>query len=300
MDGIEIDAPDNRVKIESASLNGFSIAPTLKGLKALQGKPLKDLDHSALRSLIPTLGTLRLSGMGIDTLDRSGPAPERTNLTVKSFEITADKPVNGIPTNIRIDQQNSAFELPANSTDEFLRQLIALGYKTLDTSFVAAATWNEESGEIAIKELSLEGQEIGSVSLSGTIGSVGRDLFSTDKATAAAALIGAKAKALDIVVDDKGLLERYLAKAAEEQKTSLESLRRTYAGAAPLALSSLLGNSEQAKTLGQAVSRFIAQPGRLTISAEPKNPSGFGVMDFMLASDPKEALKKLDVTAKAE
>jgi hypothetical protein len=62
----------------------------------------------------------------------------------------------------------------------------------------------------------------------------------------------------------------------------------------------MIGNSEQSRTLGQAIARFIEKPGKLTIDAESKNPSGFGLMDVMLASDPKVALEKLKITAKAE
>jgi hypothetical protein len=177
---------------------------------------------------------------------------------------------------------------------------MALGYKDIDVSLLAAATWNESTSEIALSEVSAQGQDMGSLSLAGTIGSVSKELFSPDEAIAAAALIGMKAKSADVVVEDRGLLGRYLAQAAKEQKTTPEALRTIYASAAPFVVSSMMGNSEQAKTLGQAIGRFIAKPGRLTVNAQPKNPSGFGVMDAMLASDPKEALAKLNITAKVE
>lgn len=302
LEGLDIGDQDGRVKIGTISLTGFSLTPTLNGLKALQGKPIEDLDQEALRTLIPTLGTLRISDVDIDALSKGekGDKPERTRATMGSFEITADKPLNGIPTNIRIEQRNFVIGLPSNNTDEFLKEIAALGYKTFDTSFLLAATWNEGANEIALKEVSVQGQDMGSLSLTGTIGNVTKDLFSADEATAAAALIGAKAKSADILVEDKGLLGRYLAQAAKEQKTTPEALRTIYASAAPFVVSSIMGNSEQAKTLGQAIGRFIGKPGKLTINAQPKNPSGFGVMDAMLASDPKEALAKLNISATVE
>ncbi|MFC1458892.1 hypothetical protein ACETIH_19760 [Microvirga arabica] len=301
LEGLEIGDQEGRVKVGTISLTGFSLTPSLNGLKALQGKPTEDLDQEALRSLIPTLGTLRLSGIDVDVPNKAGDkTTERVNFTLKDFEVTADKPVNGLPTNIRIEQRNLVIALPATSTDDLVKQLAALGYKTLDSSFLVAATWNEAANEIALKEVSVQGQDMGALSLTGTIGNVTKDLFSPDEATAAAALIGAKAKAADIVVEDKGLLGRYLAQAAKEQKTTPEALRTIYASAAPFVVSSIMGNSEQAKTLGQAVGRFIGKPGKLTINAQPKNPSGFGVMDAMLASDPKEALAKLNISATVE
>lgn len=301
LEGIEAGDQDGRAKVGSISLTGFSLAPTLNGLKALQGKPLEELDQEALRTLIPTLGTLRLSGVDVDVPNKSNEkTTERVNFTLKDFEVTADKPLNGLPTNIRIEQRNLVIALPSNSTDDLVKELVALGYKTLDSSFLVAATWNEAANEIALKEVSVQGQDMGTLSLTGTIGNVTKDLFSPDEATAAAALIGAKAKSADVIVEDKGLLGRYLANAAKEQKTTPEALRTIYASAAPFVVSSMMGNSEQAKTLGQAIGRFIAKPGKLTLNAQPKNPSGFGVMDAMLASDPKEALAKLNISAKAE
>ena len=301
-EGMDFSGKDNRVKIAAVSLTGFSIAPTLEGLKGLQGKTPDQFDQATIRSLIPTLGTLRISGMDLDVLDdkATGDKPERVRFTIRDYAVTADKPVNGIPTNIRVEQSNVAFKLPQNSDEALVKEIAALGYTTVDASSLVAATWNEAANEIALKEASVQAQDMGRVSLTGLIGNATRDLFSADNGTALAAAVGAKAKSVDLVIEDKGLLSRYLAKAAKEQKTSPDSLRRIYAGAAPTVIASLIGDSEQARTLGQAVSRFIAQPGKLTINAQPKSPAGFGVMDLMLASDPKDILPKLNITAKAE
>ena len=301
-EGMDFSGKDNRVKIAAVSLTGFSIAPTLEGLKGLQGKTPDQFDQATIRSLIPTLGTLRISGMDLDVLDdkATGDKPERVRFTVRDYAVTADKPVNGIPTNIRVEQSNVAFKLPQNSDEPLVKEIAGLGYTTVDASSLIAATWNEAANEIALKEASVQALDMGRVSLTGLIGNATRDLFSADNGTALAAAVGAKAKSVDLVIEDKGLLSRYLAKAAKEQKTSPDSLRRIYAGAAPTVIASLIGDSEQARTLGQAVSRFIAQPGKLTINAQPKSPAGFGVMDLMLASDPKDILPKLNITAKAE
>ncbi|HEU6442296.1 MAG TPA: hypothetical protein VFF38_08035 [Microvirga sp.] len=300
LEGLDITDAASRVKIGTVSLSGFSLEPTLEGLKRLDSKSLADLDSTALRSLIPTLGTLRIADMDIDAPASDDKPDERVRLVLGLMEVTADKPVNGIPTNIRLEQRNLSATLPDDSDDELVQQLKALGYKTFDGSFVVAATWNESSQEIAVREFSMDGKDMGSLRLTGLIGNVSRDLFSPDEATASAALIGAKAKSASIVVENNGLVERYLEQAAKDEGTTPDLLQKLYAGAAPLVVSGMIGNSEQARTLGQAIARFIEKPGRLTIDAQPKNPSGFGLMDVMLASDPKAILGKLNVTAKAE
>jgi len=300
VEGIDVTDTDSRVRIGAISLSGFSLAPTIEGLKALDSQALANLDSAAWRSLIPTLGTLRITDLDIDAPASEDRPDERMRVALGLMEVTADKPVNGIPTNIRFEQRNLSASLPDESDDELVQELRALGYKSIDGSFVMAATWSEASHEIAIKELSLDSKDMGSLRLTGLIGNVSPDLFSPDEAVASAALIGAKAKAASAVIENRGLVERYLEKAAKEAGTSPDSLRKLYAGATPLVLSGMIGNSEQSRALGQAIARFIEKPGRLTIEAQPKNSVGFGLMDVMLASAPKAALEKLKITAKAE
>ena len=210
------------------------------------------------------------------------------------------KPVNAIPTNIRIGLQNLDMALPSNSTDDGVKELVALGYKDIDISLVAAATWNEAASEITLNEVSFQGQDMGNVGLTGRIGNVGKDLFDADTAIATVALVGAKAKALDLTVENKGLFERYMTMAAKEQKTTPESLRRTYAAAAAFVVPAMIGSSEQAQALSQAIARFIAKPGKLTINATPKDPAGFGIAEAVVMPDPKAILDRLNISAKAE
>jgi hypothetical protein len=62
----------------------------------------------------------------------------------------------------------------------------------------------------------------------------------------------------------------------------------------------MIGSSEQARTLSQAVARFIAKPSKLTVNATPKDPSGLGIAEAVVLSDPKAILDKLNVSATAE
>lgn len=302
MEGFEVAHDDAKVAVKLVSLTGFSLAPTLEGLKNLKTQTLENLEPASLRALIPTLGTLRLSGIDIDAASEpeDGQRPERTKVRIEDYILTADKPLNGIPTNVRIEQRNAVMDVPPDSTDDLAKSLAALGYKTLTSSFVIAANWDEAASEIRLSEVSAQSPDMGSISLTGLIGNAGKDLFSSDEATLAAAALNLKAKSAQIVVEDKGLLNRYLTMAAKEQKTKPDALRKLYAGAAPLVLSSMIGGSEQTSKLADAIAAFITKPGKLTIDASPKNPSGFGFMDVALAAKPVDALKKLNISAKAE
>jgi hypothetical protein len=302
VEGIEAADRDGRVKIDTLSLTGFSFQSTLGSLKDFQSAWLEEIDPAAARALVPTIGTLHVSGVDIDTLSETdkGQTPERVKATLKDFELTADNPFNGVPTNFKVGLQNLAMELPAKSSEDGIKDLVALGYKNLDLSLGLAARWNEAGKEIAISEFSVQGQELGRISLTGLLGNISKDAFDPDTAVASVALIGARAKSLEMTVENTGLFDRYLAKAAKDGKTTPESLRRTYGAIAAVGIPSMLGNSEQAKSLGQAVARFIAKPGRLTISAQAKEAEGLAIAEAVMFTGAVAALQKLNVTAVAE
>ncbi|MCB8822091.1 hypothetical protein [Microvirga rosea] len=301
IEGLEVRKDDGRIGIETIAFNGFSFASTLEGLKNLENRSLKDLDAAALRSLAPTLGSMQVSGVDIDVPNAAKPGmPQRVKASLKTFEVTADQPVNAIPTNLRIALRNFAMALPENSKDEGIQNLTSLGYKAVDMSLLVSAAWNETTQELNLREVSVQGQDMGRIALTGTLGDVGKDVFNPDTALATVALIGARAKALNLVVENGGLFERYLTQAAKEQKTSPESLRRTFAAGTAVVVPSMLGSSEQARALSQALARFIAKPGRLAINARAKDSGGLGIADIVTASEPASVIQKLDITATAE
>jgi hypothetical protein len=300
-EGFDVSDKDGSVKIDTISLSGFSMKPTLEALKTTKAEALRELDPTAMRGLLPHLGTLRVSGMDIDTLNRDeGRKPERVRATLKEFEFTADQPFRAVPTNIRLGFRNLAMALPQDSQDDGIKDLVDLGYQALDLSFMLAASWNEATSELNLREVSAQGQDMGSVTLTGLLGNVTRDVFDPDTAVASVALVDAKAKSIDLTVQNSGLFERFLAKTAKDEKTTPESLRRTYGTAAAVAIPAMIGSSDQAKTLSQAVARFIAKPGRLTINAQSTDPAGLGVADLMTLTEPADALRKLNITAKVE
>ena len=313
LEDMEFKRADGAVKIGTISFTGFSFASTFDTLKTMTPESLEhleNLDPATVRKLIPTLGTMHVSGLDIDIPDtdsdkgrtkgKSKGKPERVKATLKDLEITADQPRNAVPSNIRIGLQNLAIALPPNSKEDGIRDLLDLGYKNLDMSFLLAAAWNEAKEEIAVSELSFQGKDMGSISISGLFGNVSKDIFSHDTALATVALVSARAKTLDIVVENKGLFERFLAKTAKEEKTTTEALRTTYGTAAAVAVPAMIGNSEQAKVLSKAIARFVAKPGRLTIDVEAKAADGIGVSDLITLEEPAAILEKLNASAKAE
>lgn len=302
VEGIDVAAPNGTVRMGSLSLTGFSLARSFRALADLAHKAPDGYDAAELRRLAPTLGTIRMADLAFDVADeRPAPAgPERIRFTVAAVELTADRQLNAIPTNLRLAVDHLALTLPPDSQDEGIRNLLDLGYRNVDLSTLVAADWSEGQNELALREVSVRGVNMGSVTVRGTLGNVGRDVFSPDTAAATVALLGATAKTLTLVVENNGLFEAIVTAEARRQGKPADTVRREYASAAALGIPAVLGNSSAAKAIGQAVGRFVAKPGRLTISARSKEPAGLGFADFAGLGQPTDILNRLDVTALAE
>jgi hypothetical protein len=301
LERFEIATEQGKAKIDLIAFTGFSLTGTFKGLRDLEQKPLKDIDMASLRQLIPTIGTIRISGVDFDVPDeKKGPTLENIKFSVKDVEVTADQPLNGIPTNLRVGVDAFRFVIPPNTTEDGLKELAAMGYKELDLSWLTAAAWNAATNELQLREVSVRGGNMGSASLRGTIGGVTKEVFSPDNAIALVSLLGATVRSADLRIENGGLVEKLLAKEAAKQKKSPDDLRKEFGMMAAVGIPALLGNSGQAKAIGQAVARFVAKPGKLSIAAKTKDAGGLGVADLALIGEPGAILDKLEVTATAE
>ncbi len=141
---------------------------------------------------------------------------------------------------------------------------------------------------------------MGRASLRAGFGGVTKDVFSPDNTMALVALLGATIRTADLRIENGGIIEKLLAQEAAKQKKPADELRQEFGMAAALAIPVMLGNSGQAKALGQAIARFVAKPGKLSIAAKTKDPAGLGVADLASIGEPGVILDKLEVTATAE
>ncbi len=298
IEGLDVGGEDGRVRIANFSIGGIALGPMLQAGRELAGKP--ELTASDMRRLVPIIASVRLSGIEVDTKGdpKTGEAPMQVSLGV--VELLADKPVESIPTDLRLNVRNLSVPIAAAAKDDTAKQLVGLGYDRIDASMTANFGWNEPGQELVIRELSAQGTGMGSVGVRGVIGNVTRDVFNPDQALAAVAWMGATARSLDIVVQNNGLFERLLTRQAADKKRSPDDLRREYGMTAAVGIPVMLGNSAGAKALGQAVARFVAKPGRLTIEARTLDSAGLGVADFAGAPDPMALLDKVEIKATAD
>jgi hypothetical protein len=305
VEGLELVGTDGRIAIASTSQTGFSIAPTLDGLKALGDKPVEQWDEKSVRALMPVLGTFRQSGVMVDIpraqdAEKPGSKPWRIQATLKDSEFTGDKLVDGIPTNIRFAWENLLIRLPKEGGGDWVETVRSLGYDALETSAAIWLNWDSVKNEVTLRDLTLSGERMGRVSIQALLGNVPKEAFLGDGPSSTAAWIGARAKSLTIRIEDFGLSDHYLAMASKAEKTSPEALRKSYKEMVEILASGFLGTSKDAAALRMAASAFADKPRTLVVTAKSKDPSGVAMLDLMGLSEPKTFLEKLDITAKVE
>jgi hypothetical protein len=299
LDGLDAGSADGRVRIGSIAIGGIALKPMLDGLREVAAGS-GDFGPAEMRRFVPATGTMRLAGLVVDPAKQAKGAGSPEPIIVGGIEIAAGKPVEGLPSEMRIVLSDLSLGVAGADEDSPLGQLSGLGYDKLSLSFGAAANWNEARQEIVIQDVSVRAPAMGSATLAGTIGHVPRDVFHADSTIAAVALVGITAQSLDLTVQNDGLFERIVAREAKRQQRSPEELRRDYGIAAAIGVPAALGNSAAAKTLGNAIARFVAKPGRLAIQAKVKDGTGVGLADLAAGAEPAAMLDRLEVTAKAE
>lgn len=253
------------------------------------------------RALIPAFEGFSFSDFSMDI-----PDPEmegnRIAASVGSFDLTLGSYLNGMPTDVATSAENIVFDLPADTEDEQLQQLIDLGITSIDTGFTFNAGWSEAEETIAIEELSITGADLATVVLSGTLANATEALFSADENEGLAATMALAIRNLTLDVHDEGLSDIILASVAADQGSDPATMRPVFAGLAEGSIISVLAGAAEAQKVGAAVSSFVSGKAKhLAIDMTAKDAAGIGLMDFMAAEqDPSALVSKVVVDATAK
>lgn len=302
---LKVDAGPVKVSLAEFEMRDFSYRDSLKALAAMLERGDLDAIMTGYTKLIPQLGTIRIKGFNLETPDtsqrnRRGP-PEVVRASIKSMELGFGQQVDGIPTAMRFGAEEFAAALPASSREEMVRDLIAMGYKDVNLSWLADLAWQKDREQLNIKALNLSGKDMAALGFAGQLGNVTKDAFSTDTALAQVAWLSATAQRLTLTFENFGGVEKIVAREAAKAKKTPEALRREWGTLAAIGLPAVLGDSAGAKAITGAVARFVAKPGKLGIDITSRTPGGIGVADAVQAmSAPQALFDKLEVQARAE
>ncbi|HTO27992.1 MAG TPA: hypothetical protein VL017_05325, partial [Devosia sp.] len=302
LDGLDVEVEgDGSIQVGNVTFKEMDLSAPIA---AVEGAP-EAIDEAWLtanaRSLIPAFAGFSFSDVAVDVPD---PETEgaRIQASVGAFDLTLTDYLNGIPTDILTTASNILVDLPADSDDPQLQQLIALGVTSIDAGFTLDASWNEADNTIAVDEVSVTGANLATVKLAGTIANATEALFGIDEDQALAAAMSVAISKLTLDVTDSGLSDIILASVAAEQGSDPATMRPVFAGLAEGTVIGLLAGAAEAQKVGAALNAFVSGKAKyLTIEMTAKEPPGLGMMDFMAAEeDPTVLIGKVTIDATAK
>lgn len=301
MDGLDVVVEgDGSVQVGNMTVKSMDLSAPIA---AIEGAP-EAIDEAWLtanaRSLIPAFAGFSLSHIAVDVPDPE--TGERIQASVGAFDLSLSEYLNGIPTDILTTGSNIVVELPEDSGDEQIQQLLNLGVTSIDAGFTIDASWNEADSTIAVNEVSVTGADLATIKLAGTIANATEALFGIDEDQALAAAMAVAISQLTLDVTDDGLSDLILASVAAEQGSDPATLRPVFAGLAEGTVVGMLAGAAEAQKVGAALNAFVSGKAKyLTIEMTAKEPPGLGMMDFMAAEDdPTVLIGKVTIDASAK
>ena len=293
-EGFDIDAKDGKAKLGQFALRGLGFKSALDALDAALAQGPSGFETLDPKGMIPTLDQVVLSGMDFDVPDEKQKTPgSRIKFSLGKVEYTGSNFINGLPSTAGLAMEKLFMDLTASKDPQF-NDLKAAGFKSLDLSTRLDIGWIEAAKTLGVRYSGgLAG--MGGLAFKGSLGNVTKDVFSLDEGLTMAAALGAVLMDAEVRLDNAGLFERALEIEAKKEKKSVDQLRKDWISAAAVGIPALLDNSPAAKTIANAVAKFVAQPKNLRIGG--KSAQGLGVADLALIGAPADLLKKISVSA---
>src|SRR5947209_2426406 len=293
-----------RVTLGDVAFRGFDMTATRARLRTAATDIAQPLEEAKPRELMPNLREFNLSafeyrGAGSGGAIVAGAGRGGQSVRINKIEMRGGEPYDGVPTAMTATMDGLSFDLSPTSSDDSLRKIAGLGYSRVELGSRIDLGWRKTAQELAVNEVSVAANGMGALKLTGLVANVSKDVFAPEPAVAQAAALSALVKSVNITITDQGLLNRMIAEEAKRSGRTPDAVRSEWVTAAGVGIPAALADAPAGRTLGAAVSKFIASPKVLHISANATN--GVGAAELMLFSqDPAAFLKRMDVQASAD
>ena len=257
--------------MSSPTATTSAAAMTLKSLRARGGKAATDL--------FPALGQIEIS----DLKGSRGEAPgaPRQSWSMASLTLGAEGGRTDAPGQFSAAVTRLAVEAGANGS----KDLAELGYAPLLLAAALDGGWDAGRQELTVHRLAVSGEQFGGITFTALLGNVTRAAL--EGTGGGKGLSAATVKTMSVVVENTGLFERLVARQAKATGVAPAQARARMTTQAQMIAGMMLGEQARAP-LGEAVNRFLAAPGRLTVRSEARTPAGVPVSELTrkTGSDP--------------
>ena len=297
LDGLKIDvANDGWMEFGGFLWKDMNLTGPIDVIRANADNLTPDWFESNWRQLIPALAGFTIRGFAMD-IPSEEPGSPRIQAKIGGLDLSLANYVNGIPA----DMVSSGSDISVTMPPESRPILSALGIDELVMGYGLAARWDQQTSTIVIDNVALTGQQLGGITMTGTIGNAGAQLFDSDPDVALAASMSMTVKDLTVSLDNQGFVPALIAFAALEQGQAPEALHVGFTGMAQALPLALLGATADAQSLSTALGAFFQGAPNLTIKLTAVDPNGIGLPELMAAQENPALLKgKVTITASAD
>lgn len=204
------------------------------------------------------------------TLTPDGKSP----VTIASAGFDLGDFANDIPHSVDVSVEGFNVD-PASFDDggSVASQLKAIGYDKLELSFYGSGSIDQASGDLTVEEITIDGTDVGSITLSGELGGVTDDILKEVVGGKASPELASKVmlKSASLYYGDASLAGRIIAMQAKAAGQEPGAFVDQITGALPLMLS-MIGNPGFQDKLAKGVTTFLKDPKNLEITAAPEKP----------------------------
>lgn len=317
MNDFSINAADGFMKFKKLGFEGdfygWAIGGAMQAMQSeLADKPgdKPGADAAEIASLIAELAKalqkrdVRMVFEGLDAdlpPGKDAKSKDRVKMALGTFDARMGGFVGMVPTKIDYSLNGFRMPVPANSKDQGLQTLRELGIDVIDLSMKIKGTWDEAKTRFVVDDVNADLGKMAKVGLKAEIGNIPRPLFESPMTAWTYTLLGANAQSLSFAVENRGGIDKLIAKTAKDQKKSADQFKMELSAIAPAMIGMYMGGHPDGPALADAVTKFVRTPGTLNITLRAKAPGGLTAMELMAAGEnPGALLQKIKIDAEAK
>ena len=220
----------------------------------------QDVDYADLAA---KLGYLEAADVEFETL-------ELPQTTLGKFRLDLKDYVGAVPTKVAL--AIVGFDAPAElfMDDNSYEMLHSLGYDRVRADYGVKLAWHEADETVSVDDFHLMLGDIGNFTGKAVLGGLSRDALN-DVDTLPMALSTLDLVSSTLTVEDKSLLNRYIAQQAYLAGVDQKAFRQELADSVPDMLADI-GAAAFRMKVAAALRTYILRPGTMTVSANPPDP----------------------------
>ena len=178
------------------------------------------------------------------------------------------------------------------------RSMAEFGYPSVEVGIHVAATYDAAKKTYTIDDYSIVSPKAGTLKIVGVAGNLDAALFSGARDDKVAAAKQSSLLSAAVSYTDGGLFDKAVAFMARQQKKQPADLKREWSAMATQFIPMMLGGDPASLKIAEALSKFIASPSSLTVTARAKgNAPKF--MDLGNIKAPQQLFSIFDISASA-